>query len=192
MADVVVSPEIVNRADFGRLLDARGLAAGVEVGVDRGHFARRLLERWKGGVCLWCVDTWAPYWEMPWDRSLDRALAVAALAHECGRVRLVQMTSEEAARVIPGWIHWAYLDAAHDYDSVRQDLRLWWARLQPEGILAGHDFDDEHEGVKRAVCEFADEVARTVYVTAGFGTAPSWYLYKTPPESLIVCAERDQ
>lgn len=192
MALITASLEIVNRADFGRLLDARGLAAGVEVGVDRGHFARRLLDRWKSGVCLWCVDTWAPYEEMPWDRTLDMQLAVAALAHECGRVRLVRMTSEEAARVIPGWLHFAYLDAAHDYDSVRQDLHLWWDRLQAEGILAGHDFDGEHAGVRRAIEEFADEVGRTVYLTAGYGTAASWYMYRTEPERLIVCAERDQ
>ena len=44
-------------------------------------------------------------------------------------------------------------------------LDTLWGRVQPGGILAGHDFTRAHEGVARAVCEFAVRHELTVYLT---------------------------
>ncbi len=44
-----------------------------------------------------------------------------------------------------------FIDARHDYDSVLEDIRLWWPRVRPGGILAGHDFNHKWPGVERAV-----------------------------------------
>ena len=63
------------------------------------------------------------------------------------------------------------------------ELLAWFPVLSESGIIAGHDFDDGHPGVKRAVKEFAREINQTVYLTAVEGyrreSEPSWYVYRS-------------
>jgi hypothetical protein len=33
-----------------------------------------------------------------------------------------------------------YLDGAHDYATVKEELRLMWGNVRPGGVLAGHDY----------------------------------------------------
>lgn len=47
--------------------------------------------------------------------------------------------------------HFVFIDAGHDYESVRADIEAWLPRVQPGGILAGHDVP--HGDVRRAVEE---------------------------------------
>lgn len=51
----------------------------------------------------------------------------------------------------PGSFDFIYIDAAHDYESVKQDIELSLPLLRPRGILAGHDYQKEHPGVVNAV-----------------------------------------
>lgn len=54
----------------------------------------------------------------------------------------------EKVRVLVAFIH---LDASHDYESVRDQLRTFLPRMMPGGIMCGDDF--LHPGVQRAVTE---------------------------------------
>lgn len=45
-----------------------------------------------------------------------------------------------------------FIDAAHDYESVKKDLIAWIPKLKPNGVIAGHDYTS-HIGVKTAVDE---------------------------------------
>jgi hypothetical protein len=47
-----------------------------------------------------------------------------------------------------------FVDAAHDYISVVEDLGFWWPKIRPGGIFAGHDYFEQTAGVKQAVDEF--------------------------------------
>jgi SAM-dependent methyltransferase len=64
------------------------------------------------------------------------------------------MNSLAAARVI-GFssmrFDLIFIDASHDYDSVKEDIRAWRPLLAPGGILCGHDY--MRWGVKKAVHE---------------------------------------
>lgn len=46
-----------------------------------------------------------------------------------------------------------FIDAAHDYDSVKSDIEAWLPKVKPGGILAGHDYCDSWPGVMKAVDE---------------------------------------
>jgi len=46
-----------------------------------------------------------------------------------------------------------FIDGAHDYDSVRYDIKVAFSALKPGGFLCGHDFHSEGFGVMRAVNE---------------------------------------
>jgi hypothetical protein len=65
----------------------------------------------------------------------------------------LKMTSKEASELFDNKsLDFVFLDAEHLYEDVLEDLNLWWPKVKPEGILAGHDFNGI--GVNRAVREF--------------------------------------
>ena len=45
-----------------------------------------------------------------------------------------------AARVPNASLDLVYVDAAHDYRNVRNDVLAWWPKLRASGVMAGHDF----------------------------------------------------
>jgi len=46
-----------------------------------------------------------------------------------------------------------FIDALHDYDSVRCDILEWWPLVRPGGYVCGHDYNHKWPGVMRAVAE---------------------------------------
>jgi len=183
--NILPSPEIWCRDDLPALCFWRKLYRCVEVGVERGNFARLFLDRFPQIEAWWGVDDWQPYPEMPFDRSSDYLMAVANLQPYSHKAKLIRAGSiETAACFADGAVDFAYIDGAHDYESVRDDLAAWWPKVSEHGIIAGHDWTDQpiHAGVKRAVGEFAAEHGLTVYLTVVDGynreTCPSWYCYR--------------
>ena len=184
-AEILPSPEIWHRNDMSLLCNWRVLYRAVEVGVDRGEFARVFLDRWLGTE-YYGVDSYEPYPEMPHGRDGDLAMAAHQLAPHASRAKLIRGESVEVAHAWTlGPVDFVYLDGAHDYESVQADIAAWFPLLSDKGILAGHDWTDQpiHEGVKRAVSEFAAEIGQTVYLTSVEGyypeACPSWYLYRS-------------
>lgn len=50
-----------------------------------------------------------------------------------------------------------FIDAAHDYESVKADLNNFYPKLKSGGIFAGHDYGEKSCGVGKAVDEFVKE-----------------------------------
>lgn len=50
-----------------------------------------------------------------------------------------------------------FIDAAHDYKSVKSDLNNFYPKLKSGGIFAGHDYGEKTCGVGEAVDEFVKE-----------------------------------
>lgn len=53
-------------------------------------------------------------------------------------------------------IDFVFIDAEHTYESVKEDLTLWFPKVKRDGIIAGHDYTT-HKDVKKAVDEFFNE-----------------------------------
>jgi hypothetical protein len=50
-----------------------------------------------------------------------------------------------------------YIDAAHDYDTVKRDLETWSKKVKSGGFICGHDYNSNSwPGVVQAVDEFSD------------------------------------
>jgi predicted O-methyltransferase YrrM len=152
---------------------ARQLRGGtlVEVGSWKGRSAS-----FAGPVCnangtrFVCVDHWRGSRDALADRY-DEALAkedVEAIFRANMTalgiiVEVVAAPSREAAeRFAPGSVDRVFLDASHDAVSVAEDLRAWSVRLAPGGVMAGHDYDEKHPELCRAVDAFAAEKGMTV------------------------------
>ena len=181
------STEIANRGDFSLLCNARGVIDAVEVGVDHGVFAREFLSRFKGNWLL-LVDPYLPYEEMNYDRTLDAFVAAQALAPFHGRFRFIRQRSPEAIPSVRTFINppgFVYIDGSHEQADCYADMVAWWDALAPDGILAGHDYDDAHRGVQRAVRRFAEERGLVVRLTHEMTFPASYYIYRTEPATLI-------
>ena len=178
------SPGILQREDFGHLLNLRGLRGNaVEIGTHRGEFAEVILERWEG-CRLYCVDPWQDNLEGYSDystrnRNADMEACKERLARFCDRAQYMRMLSEEAAKSFEARsLDFVYIDGNHQYAFVRADIELWWPRIRPRGILAGHDLNgDWGPGhVAKAVAEFGAEKGLPIYYM--LGDAASWYCPK--------------
>lgn len=148
----------VKREEFlTGLINERGYALGIEVGVREGDFSRYLLENTP--IRLWGLD-------------IQLTPTAQALVKEFpDRYELVEGRSPGyAAQVDVGFFDFIHIDADHSYKAVLADLRAWWPRLAPGGCLSGDDYADTDNpaegryGVVEAVNQFADEMGLTLRV----------------------------
>ena len=125
-----------------------------EVGVWRAYLSVEIL---KNPIAkLYCVDAWkqqrsgievAP--DAEHEANYREALHNLRGHLKGGRVEVIREWSPEASldpRIKP--LDMAYIDGAHDYDSVLADLIAWEKKLKPTGVLAGHDYCDHAEAKK--------------------------------------------
>jgi predicted O-methyltransferase YrrM len=95
------------------------------------------------------------------------------------RSEIIRTFSHEAVRCFAdGSLDFVYLDARHDYLSIKEDIELWYRKLKKGGILAGHDYLDgvianTYFGVKQAVNEKFTNVHRTLEIDVLY---PSWWI----------------
>jgi predicted O-methyltransferase YrrM len=64
---------------------------------------------------------------------------------------IIKDSSEAASDFKNGSIDFVFIDAAHDYESVKKDLIAWLPKVKKTGMIAGHDIDAA--GVYKAVEE---------------------------------------
>jgi hypothetical protein len=170
---------VERREDFADLCNRRGLARIVEVGTDHGAFAAAFLARWKVPGFMWCIDHYERCPHTPFDRTADLVMACIAMAPYSDRCRIVRGRSLDiAAKCGVKWApQFVYIDAEHDYESVKADIAAWWPFLMSGGILAGHDYDKAVlPGVVQAVDEFSKVNDIETFVTRE--ALPSWWMVK--------------
>lgn len=129
----------------------------VEVGVFMGHsvaYMATLAEKARKKINVVAVDTFEGSHEHRlkgitgfYDQFMSNILAC-----KFNYIDLIAVTPNEAA-AIDGPVDFVYIDAAHDYESVKADIAAWWPKVKPGGILAGHDYCEAWPGVKKAVDE---------------------------------------
>ncbi len=77
------------------------------------------------------------------------------IEHGAGaNVVLIKSLSWEAAESFYDLsLDFVFIDAGHDYESVKKDLAAWWPKVKPGGTFAGHDYTTDYPGVIQAVEE---------------------------------------
>ena len=132
----------------------------VEVGSYVGRTALVMLEA--GASAVHCVDTWQGGSDerdttsrlyATFGERVFKVFCENTKADLCRRIFPHRGPSLLYASVWPFPVDLVYLDAGHDYESIREDIRAWWPHVAPGGVLAGHDYDSFWPGVIRAVEE---------------------------------------
>jgi predicted O-methyltransferase YrrM len=120
---------------------------GVEVGALEGQSAAYLaVELTRGiGIRLDLVEREHSNC-LAIERNLASVRDVVGAVYAASSVAASQHYSAES-------LDFVMLDAGHELEDVRSDIRAWWPKIKDGGILAGHDFSIYFHGVVRAVLE---------------------------------------
>ena len=137
----------------------------VEIGVLEGqslaYLIQEMIIRGKN-INIIAVD----YFQKKSGNSLDRFNKNMAKVQD--KFRLIVGTSVNASKQIPDdSVDFVFIDAAHDYDNVRDDILAWQPKVKKGGVMAGHDYIPTYPGVMRAVDEIFHGQVFKSYVHEG-------------------------
>ena len=176
----------LDRDRVGAFLDGLGLrGAGAEIGTAYGDYAKQILDGWRGCERLTLIDSYAGRYE---EREATARRAVADDARSGRAVFLKRPAGDAAASFADESLAFLYVDG--DKDAVLADLRAFYGKVRPGGLVAGHDWNQGR--VRAAVEAFVATLAATPRVHAtgdqtprldvrGVAVAPccpTWYFRK--------------
>lgn len=165
----------------------------IEIGTWRGDFANLMCSKLKPNK-FYAIDPFAlyeGYTDKPdvnefgnqtnLDRLAEQVNARVAGFLPDGRSQLLrEMSCNAVKQFADNSVDVVYVDADHKYEPVLADIRAWYAKVKPGGILCGDDYIEgshiEKFGVIEAVKDFAAEMNLTFAVTNGLN--PSWVFCK--------------
>jgi len=141
----------------------------VEVGVWRGDFSNDIM-RILNPVKFYGVDPYRlhdDYGDCPDpveyanQQNLDHLYHRVAQRYEgWAGAELLRTTGVEAAqRFADSSLDLVYIDGDHSREFVSNDIRAWWPKIRPGGILSGHDYTpgNPQKGHIYGVIEAVDE-----------------------------------
>ena len=156
-----------------------GSGVAVDVGTHRGDFAHSFLSEFNG--TLFCVDPYRQGYDdsdpiSSGERHLDFLAASNKLMDFLVESRvefIIQPSNQAVTRFTANSINFVHIDGHRKYDSITEDLELWYDKLRVGGIIAGCGIADElgqswQSEVKEAVMDFVQRL-------------------HTPPKVHIIC-----
>jgi len=128
----------------------------VEIGSLRGRSARAMADNMTDDSVLYCVDHFKGSEEhgdaFSNDDSLYRTFHANMQDHlDSGRVIVISLPSVDAASIVEESLDMVFIDASHDYDSVKADIESWKPLLRSGGLLSGHDYG--HPPIEKVIEE---------------------------------------
>lgn len=172
-----------NRIELAEMLAGGGKRLGAEIGVATGRYSKILLDL-NFELKLACIDDWANSKFAPTFK-----IAQEALSSYWDRCALVKQTSVDASKGYPDQhFDFVYIDANHEYNHVKDDLKSWVPKVKIGGIVAGDDYyltKAGNLGVIRAVNEFCEANGYELHTTlwdlnqeVEDDRQPNWYFIK--------------
>ena len=146
----------------------------VEIGSWIGSSARYIASRLPPDGLLFAVDCWLGTPEsavLLKDPRLSHLFQLflsnikhAGLTHKVVPIRMYSVMAAQLLNVKADLI---YIDAAHDYQNVLNDIMAWYPHLNPGGVMCGDDWC-LYEGVSKAVIQAAKNLNLKVYGVDNF------------------------
>lgn len=124
----------------------------LEIGSWLGRSTCALAANTTGTV--WAVDTWEGTAEQGF--TVDKEQLFSEFLHNTSGLPIVPVMqhSRLAVRQLSRLrFDMIFIDAAHDYESVKSDISTYFPLLRRGGIICGHDHHNNWPGVKQAVGE---------------------------------------
>jgi predicted O-methyltransferase YrrM len=124
----------------------------VEVGVWDGEstvFMAEFIKASGKNIKFYTVDPFAPF-------KIDGVWHQANINVYFENIRgyqvetIIKSSVEAAKNFQDESLDFVFIDANHEYESIKEDIKAWLPKVKKGGILGGHDYAD---GVKKAVDE---------------------------------------
>ena len=152
---------------------------GVEIGVSLGNNALNILQNLQIKK-LYLIDpylkyddynetefhdtlpvggrTWKLYNQNQKEQNKNFTHAKNTLKEYKSKIKFIRKKSEDTADSIPNHsLDFAYIDGNHNYKYVEKDIKLFYQKIKPGGVLGGHNYQIVIEGVVEAVDEFVEK-----------------------------------
>jgi len=104
---------------------------------------------------LYCIDLWHK------QQTKNR---LQCLSNNKKLIFLTGNSVDQSAKIEDGSLDMVYIDAAHDYDNVVDDLFAWYPKVKSGGFICGHDYHDQFDVVK-AVNHFLKKTQLSLFKT---------------------------
>lgn len=127
----------------------------VEVGVWKGKSASYMcveIANSNKNIEFYCVDNWKGSIEHLGNPELPKLYEIFTKNMEPVKDHYtpVKMNSLEAVNLFPNEsLDFVFIDASHEYEDVKEDIKAWLPKVKIGGILAGHDY--HHQPIKDAL-----------------------------------------
>jgi hypothetical protein len=139
----------LNRVELvGQLFSEFPSGKGVGIGTFKELFYKNILESWKGTlfmleVCENLVEDYVDTDNHDNSKSNFYNNELYNIGGFEDRVIVIRGTSRIASDMFPDKsLDFVYIDANHDYDSVKENIEIWHPKIKEGGYLLGHDYLD--------------------------------------------------
>jgi hypothetical protein len=131
----------INRTIMAQTLGELNFKIGAEIGVAQGDHAKTLLDN-NPGLKLFCVDIWERYpgyneYTDRIDRYYEEAKRKLA-PYNCEFIKKFSM--DAVTSFADESLDFVYIDGAHDFKNVADDICEWTKKVKIGGIVFGHDY----------------------------------------------------
>jgi len=169
-----------NRSFLAQFMGEQGLKRGAEIGVQQGVFSKILCKNIPD-IELTCVDPWKKYGRRITEEVNEGFFHETQEKLKDYNVKYMRMPSQDAADLLDNeTLDFVYIDGLHDFDNVMMDLVKWTPKVRPQGIIAGHDYEDRcRQGVILAVNAYCQGHHITdLYLTHNHREVRSWFFVR--------------
>ncbi len=131
----------VGRENLPQFFKDMGFKAGAEIGVEFGYFSESIC---KAGLKLYAVDPWLIYGnyrshilQEKYNHVYEDAKKRLA-PYDC---ELIRKFSLDAVKDFEDEsLDFVYIDGAHDFKNVTDDISAWSKKVRYGGVICGHDY----------------------------------------------------
>ena len=163
-----------SRVEMAECFKALGFQVGAEVGVAQGHHSLILCQTIPG-LTLHAIDPWTPYFGYhEYDDRITRYYLEARERLDGYHVLYHPTFSMDAVRDFQdGSLDFVYLDGAHDFKNICDDLCEWTQKVRIGGVVYGHDYKHKHG-------EYTVEVRHAVQAYTYVKNIKPWFVLDIP------------
>jgi hypothetical protein len=149
----IISKNILN------LIENIDSPVGAEIGVREGYLSYTLLNNNKF-LKLYSVDLWNDNEVIEESHSHDDNYKIAMQLLSKFNDRCIihrTLSSKFLSNLNDNTLDFVYIDASHDYHSVKNDICMSFSKIKDNGWIMGHDYN-EWDGVTSSVNECISDI----------------------------------
>lgn len=163
--------------------ESRIVEIGSFMGRSTSFLATSFWNANKEKVKIYCIDTWEGSGKEHAHLDLSNMYEIFKenLRFFVGREMVIPMQGRSdnqdfLDRFEDGSLDAVCVDGAHTYDEVCDDIKNWWPKLKPDGVMIGDDYN--WKSVNQAVNDTFKEMKIDNQIWMNSATEYTWYVAK--------------